>query len=105
MANRELIHIGTSGWHYEHWKGPFYPEGLSKQAFLDYYADQFHTVEINNSFYRLPSERALIRWRDAVPPGFVFAVKASRYITHMKKLKDPEEPVSIFLERISILGE
>ena len=105
MAKRELIHIGTSGWHYEHWKGPFYPEDLSKQDFLDYYAEHFHTVEINNSFYQLPSEKALIRWRDSVPPGFIFAVKASRYITHMKKLKDPEEPVSVFLERISILGE
>ena len=105
MAKRELIHIGTSGWHYEHWKGPFYPEGLSNQDFLNYYADHFHTVEINNSFYQLPSEKALIRWRDAVPSGFIFAVKASRYITHMKKLKDPEEPVSIFLKRISILGE
>jgi uncharacterized protein YecE (DUF72 family) len=105
MAKRERIQIGTSGWHYEHWKGPFYPEDLSKQAFLDYYAEHFHTVEINNSFYQLPSEKALIRWRDSVPPGFIFAVKASRYITHMKKLKDPEEAVSIFLERISILGE
>ena len=105
MAKRELIHIGTSGWYYEHWKGPFYPESISKQDFLNYYADHFHTVEINNSFYQLPSEKALIRWKKAVPPGFVFAVKASRYITHMKKLKNPEESVSVFLERISILGE
>ena len=105
MKERKLIHIGTSGWHYQHWKGPFYPEDLRKREFLNYYADRFHTVEINNSFYQLPKEKTLIRWHNNVPSGFAFAVKASRYITHMKKLKDPEEPVSNFLGRMEKLGD
>ena len=100
-----VIHIGTSGWHYRHWKGPFYPEDLSEKDCLAYYAEHFPTVEINNSFYQLPKEKTLLRWRNNVPSGFVFAVKASRYITHMKKLKDPEEPVSNFLRRIGKLGD
>jgi uncharacterized protein YecE (DUF72 family) len=105
MKEPGLIHIGTSGWHYKHWQGPFYPDDIPKRGFLDYYAERFHTVEINNSFYQLPKEKTLIRWRNTVPSGFVFAVKASRYITHMKKLKDPEEPVSNFLGRIGKLGD
>ena len=105
MGEREIIHIGTSGWHYQHWKRPFYPNGLPMRRFLGHYAKHFHTVEINNSFYKLPDEKTLARWRNAVPLGFVFAVKASRYITHMKKLKDPEEPVSNFLGRMGGLGD
>jgi uncharacterized protein YecE (DUF72 family) len=105
MREPGLIHVGTSGWHYKHWQGPFYPDDIPKSDFLDYYADRFHTVEINNSFYRLPEEETLIRWRNTVPSKFVFAVKASRYITHMKKLKDPQEPVSNFLGRIDELGD
>jgi uncharacterized protein YecE (DUF72 family) len=99
------IHIGTSGWHYSHWIGPFYPEDLSKCDFLSYYADRFHTVEINNSFYRLPTKETLTEWRGMVQPGFIFAVKGSRYITHMKKLKDPLGPVHEFLERIDTLED
>lgn len=105
MAKRAGIHIGTSGWHYPHWSGPFYPEDLRKSAFLTYYAGRFHTVEVNNTFYRLPSKKALAEWRTSVQPGFVFAVKGSRYITHMKKLNDPRGPVEQFLERISILQD
>jgi uncharacterized protein YecE (DUF72 family) len=99
------IHIGTSGWHYGHWRGPFYPDELGAEGFLAYYAERFHTVEINNSFYQLPSESTLGKWRDAVPQGFLFAVKGSRFITHMKKLKDPARSLAPFLERVAVLGE
>jgi uncharacterized protein YecE (DUF72 family) len=97
-------YIGTSGWHYDHWKGPFYPPGLPDKAFLEYYADHFGTAEVNNSFYRLPEKETLVRWRNAVPEGFVFSIKASRYLTHMKKLKDPREPLERLLDRVSVLG-
>ena len=105
MNNSGLVHIGTSGWHYDHWRGPFYPEDLTPKAFLTFYQQRFHTVEINNSFYQLPSEKTLVDWRESVPPGFIFAVKGSRYITHMKKLKDPGQSVPPLLERIQSLGD
>jgi uncharacterized protein YecE (DUF72 family) len=98
-------YIGTSGWHYDHWAGPFYPSGLPGEAFLEYYAECFGTAEINNSFYRLPEKETFLRWREAVPEGFVFSVKASRYLTHMKKLKDPREPLEKLLKRVSVLEE
>ena len=94
MNDKNLIHIGTSGWHYDHWRCPFYPENLAAGEFLKFYQEKFQTVEINNSFYRLPSEKALMEWRQNVPPGFIFAVKGSRYITHMKKLLDPEKSLA-----------
>jgi uncharacterized protein YecE (DUF72 family) len=97
-------YIGTSGWHYDHWVGTFYPRDLPDEAFLEYYAGYFESTEINNSFYRLPEKKTLIRWRYAVPEGFVFSVKASRYLTHMKKLKDPREPVERLFDRVSVLG-
>ena len=85
------IHIGTSGWHYKHWLGGvFYPEGTSGAEMLEFYARHFDTVEINNSFYRLPTAKTFDAWRESSPKKFCFAVKASRFITHMKKLKDPE---------------
>lgn len=105
MTRTGTIHIGTSGWHYDHWLGPFYPATLAKADFLSYYQQKFHTVEINNSFYQLPKEKTLTAWRESVPEGFIFAVKASRYITHMKKLKDPEQSVEVFLARIKVLGD
>uniref|UniRef100_A0A7V6DP05 DUF72 domain-containing protein n=1 Tax=Desulfobacca acetoxidans TaxID=60893 RepID=A0A7V6DP05_9BACT len=105
MNNTGLIHIGTSGWHYDHWRGPFYPENLAKADFLEFYRQKFHTVEINNSFYRLPSEKALIDWRESVPAGFIYAVKGSRFITHMKKLQDPAKSLAPFLERVQLLGD
>jgi len=105
MEGRTFIHIGTSGWHYDHWRGPFYPQDLSAKAYLEYYMERFHTVEINNSFYQLPKEETLAVWRDTVPSGFIFTVKGSRYITHMKKLKDPEGAVALFLERVEVLGD
>ena len=99
------IHIGTSGWHYNHWRGRFYPETLGSEGFLEFYARHFHTVEINNSFYQLPTARALSAWRDGVPPGFIFALKGSRFITHMKKLQDPERSLAPFLERAALLKD
>ena len=81
--------IGTSGWHYKHWLGVFYPAGTRTSEMFKFYARYFNTVEINNSFYRLPSAETFDAWRDSSPRGFCYAVKASRFITHMKKLKDP----------------
>ncbi len=98
------VHIGTSGWHYKHWLGRFYPEKLAASRMLQHYVNHFDTVELNNSFYRLPSETAFQDWRDSTPAGFRFAVKASRFITHMKKLKDPEPALENFLPRAELLG-
>jgi uncharacterized protein YecE (DUF72 family) len=98
------IHIGTSGWHYDHWQGTFYPEDMGSDAWLSYYTDHFQTVEINNTFYQLPSEKTFTQWRDSVPDAFLFAVKANRYITHMKKLKDPQEALDNFMRGASRLG-
>ena len=97
--------IGTSGWSYPHWQGRFYPEGTPTRGQLAYYAGLFKTVEINSSFYRLPSVETLRGWADHTTPGFVFACKASQYITHRKKLKDPSESLAPFLQRIAVLGE
>lgn len=105
MAQSDNIHIGTSGWHYKDWEGRFYPEDLPKNDSLAYYAEHFHTLEINNSFYQLPKTETLTMWRKAVPSGFLFAVKASRYITHMKKLKDAEAALTTFLNRVDVLGD
>lgn len=95
--------IGTSGWHYEHWRGLFYPEELAKRQWLDFYAQHFKTVELNNSFYRLPSEQAFVSWRESTPRDFLFAVKVSRFITHIKRLRNAEEPLRTFLSRASFL--
>jgi len=97
------IHIGTSGWAYDHWLGVFYPHSLNKKEMFDFYTSRFGTVEINNSFYHLPSQKTLETWRDTSPKDFMFSVKASRYITHMKKLKNPGEALRTFLDRISVL--
>jgi len=99
------LFIGTSGWHYDHWKGPFYPRDIQSDDMLSFYTQQFLTVEINNSFYQLPDKGTFENWRDNTPGGFRFAVKASRYITHMKKLKDPRQPVSDFMDHAQHLDE
>ena len=96
---------GTSGWHYPHWKDIFYPTGLKQADWLSFFAGHFDTVEINNSFYRLPSREVFAGWAEGVPDGFLFAVKASRYITHNKKLTDPAEPLSRFMKSSSGLGK
>lgn len=98
-------HIGTSGWHYEHWRGRFYPEQLPKAKWLGFYADHFNTVELNNSFYRLPSENAFTNWYGKSPANFVFAVKVSRYVTHIKRLKNTEEAIERFTSRAKSLKD
>ncbi|AGA89034.1 hypothetical protein Thimo_0159 [Thioflavicoccus mobilis 8321] len=98
-------HIGTSGWSYDHWVGPFYPADLPAEGRLAHYARRLASVEINGSFYGQPSPETLEGWQQVVPEDFVFAAKASRYITHMKKFKDPEPGVSRFLERMQRLGD
>ncbi len=96
--------IGCSGWAYRDWKGPFYPADLKDAARLAYYETQFSTVEINASFYRLPSEVAVAAWAAAAPKGFVYAWKASRYITHNKKLKDCQDSIELVFGRMAPLG-
>jgi uncharacterized protein YecE (DUF72 family) len=98
------IRIGTSGWHYSHWKGPFYPERCPASKMLEFYLRHFDTVEINNSFYKLPSEENFESWRDSTPPRFLFALKGSRFITHNKKLNEPEQALDNFLPRTARLG-
>jgi len=100
MAN---IRIGTSGWHYKHWVGKFYPEKFTASRMLAYYCDRFDTVEINNSFYMLPKIETLSAWREATPRNFEFAIKASRFLTHNKKLKEPENALHNFLPRAEAL--
>lgn len=98
-------YIGTSGWHYDHWRRRFYPEKLAKAKWLEFYARHFATVELNNSFYRLPSKKSFAEWHDSTPGDFIFTVKVSRFITHIKRLKNSEEAVENFMNRASILGE
>lgn len=100
MAN---AYVGTSGWHYDDWRGPFYPNDTRPADFLSYYAGYFRAVEINNTFYNLPKPETLKTWRSQVPKSFVFACKASRFITHMKKLKDPKESTRKFFDVVKAL--
>ena len=97
--------VGTSGWHYDHWRGRFYPQELIKAKWLEFYASHFATVELNNSFYRLPSEAAFATWYKSSPANFIFAVKVSRYITHIKRLRNIGDTVERFIARAKILGE
>ena len=99
------VRIGTSGWHYKHWVGPFYPADMRPPRMLRWYAERFDTVEINNSFYRLPAATAVETWCRETPPDFCFAVKASRYITHNRKLKDPESATEKFISLVEKLGK
>jgi len=104
MKCSDRIHIGTAGWHYQHWKGPFYPAEMPSEDFLGFYLNRFHCVEINHSFYRLPKPETLKNWREQTPTNFIFTVKASRYITHMKKLKDPQRSLPPLLDTVKALG-
>jgi uncharacterized protein YecE (DUF72 family) len=97
--------VGTSGWQYDDWRGRLYPRGLAPRGWLERYAECFETVESNNAFYRLPSVDTFASWRERTPPGFVMAVKASRFLTHMKRLKDPREPVERLLDAAQGLGD
>ena len=97
------IRIGTSGWYYDHWKERFYPAGLPKSKWFEHYAEHFDTVEINNTFYHLPKAQSVQRWHQLAPKGFLYAVKANRYITHIKRLKDTSEELKRFFERVALL--
>jgi uncharacterized protein YecE (DUF72 family) len=96
--------IGTSGWQYRDWRGPFYPEKLPQRLWLEHYAGVFDTVEVNNAFYRLPTRAVFEGWRERTPADFVIAVKVSRYLTHIKRLREPAEPVARFVDRAGGLG-
>ncbi|WP_066928310.1 DUF72 domain-containing protein [Streptomyces sp. NBRC 110611] len=96
--------VGTSGWQYKDWRGLLYPEDRPQRLWLEEYARQFATVESNAAFYRLPEEKTFADWRDRTPEGFVIAVKASRYLTHIKRLRDPQEPVRRLLSHAAALG-
>ena len=97
------IRIGTSGWHYDDWKERFYPAKLPKRRWFEHYSKQFDTVEINNTFYQLPKKETFENWHKQAPHNFLFTVKANRYITHIKRLKDPVETLERFFERANLL--
>jgi uncharacterized protein YecE (DUF72 family) len=99
------VRIGCSGWNYKHWRERFYPKGLPTSRWFEFYAGHFDTVEINNSFYRLPPPETFDKWRKQAPPGFCYAVKANRFITQAKKLLDPEEPLERMMTSVSRLDD
>jgi uncharacterized protein YecE (DUF72 family) len=100
-----VILVGTSGWQYADWRGRFYPERLPQRLWLEHYAAAFATVEVNNAFYRLPERTTFAAWRERTPADFVVTVKMSRYLTHIKRLREPDEPVARFLGRARALGD
>jgi uncharacterized protein YecE (DUF72 family) len=101
-----VILIGTSGWSYRHWSGgAFYPKGLASGEWLEYYTRRFATVELNASFYRLPREEMVDHWRQVAPPGFSFSAKGSRLITHARRLRECDDSVRTFMERLGGLGD
>src|SRR5215211_4588426 len=99
------VRVGCSGWNYDDWRGRLYPEGLGRARWLGRYAEQFDTVEVNSTFYRLASRDAVSRWVADTPDGFVFAVKASRYLTHVRRLREIEQGIHRYYERIMPLVE
>ncbi len=101
----EQLRIGTSGWIYKHWKGLFYPGDLAQKSWLEFYARHFDTVEINATFYRLPKPSTFESWYNRTPEGFLWAVKASKFITHTKRLKGCEEPIQRFYNSVEPLRE
>jgi uncharacterized protein YecE (DUF72 family) len=104
MRRAARIRIGCSGWQYRHWRGCFYPPELSQTRWFAHYALHFDTVEINNTFYRLPEAATFDKWRERAPRHFLYSVKASRFLTHMKKLKDPHDPLVRLFDRAQHLG-
>ena len=99
------LHVGTSGWSYKEWKGSFYPADLAADDMLRFYATRLSTVEINNSFYRIPKEKVLLEWANQVPPGFRFVLKASRRITHINRLANEDGSLEYFMRTVNVLGE
>jgi uncharacterized protein YecE (DUF72 family) len=104
-TQRASVRIGCSGWNYKHWRETFYPKGMPARRWFEFYAEHFDTVEINNSFYRLPAPETFEKWRDQAPDGFCYAVKANRFITQAKKLLDPEEPLERMMTATRHLGD
>lgn len=102
---KHAIHIGTSGWSYKNWSGFFYPQGLAAKNQFSYYVQHFNTVEINNSFYGLPTKETFRKWNETTPDDFVYAIKASRTITHMKRLHDPAGNLELLLGNAVFLGK
>lgn len=100
----QKVHIGTSGWHYKHWVGPFYPESTKSEAFMAFYEQFFQTVELNNSFYHIPPAKTFEKWARSSPDDFIFSVKANRHITHLKKLKS-SDTLSYFMQQANALKE
>ena len=100
-----MIYLGTSGWNYKHWRETFYPKGLPQSRWLEFYAERFQTVELNNSFYRLPKPEQFASWRDRSPRDFIFTVKMSRFLTHIRRLREPQEPVERFMTSVRPLGK
>jgi uncharacterized protein YecE (DUF72 family) len=98
------LYLGTSGYQYDHWRGVFYPAQLPKSQWFNFYTRHFKTVEINNTFYRLAAPPVFDAWRAAAPAGFIYALKFSRYGSHRKKLKDPRQPIRLFMDRARRLG-
>ncbi|TDU74277.1 DUF72 domain-containing protein [Streptomyces sp. KS 21] len=99
------VRVGTSGWQYRDWAGVLYPPDRPQRLWLEVYAEHFATVESNNAFYKLPSAETFAQWRERTPRGFVMAVKASRYLTHIKRLHDPKEPVHRLMTHAAALGD
>jgi uncharacterized protein YecE (DUF72 family) len=97
------VRVGCSGWNYDDWRGLLYPQGVGKPRWLELYAERFDTVEVNSTFYRLASRQAVQRWVDSTPPGFLFSVKASRYLTHVRRLREVSEGVARFLDPLGPL--
>src|SRR5215208_6800903 len=102
-SSRHPVRVGCSGWNYDDWRGRLYPEGLAESRWLTRYAELFDTVEVNSTFYRLASRDAVARWVEETPDGFLFAAKASRYLTHVRRLRDIGEGIERYYERIEPL--
>jgi uncharacterized protein YecE (DUF72 family) len=99
------VHVGTCGWQYRDWRGRFYPEDLPQRDWLAHYSARFQTVEVDNTFYRLPAAEVFAAWRERTPADFCMALKTSRFLTHVKRLRDAREPVQLFMERATKLGD
>lgn len=103
MSKKSIIHIGTSGWSYDHWKGTFYPKEIKSDQRLHFYGQHFSTIEVNSTFYHLPKEETITNWGHQVPKKFIFSIKASQYITHLTRLGDPSKTLPLFFERLHFL--
>jgi uncharacterized protein YecE (DUF72 family) len=101
----QKIHVGTMGWSYDFWKESFYPKNLASRDFLAYYATRFNTVEVDSTFYRIPRRQTVADWKEQTPAGFLFSLKFPRQITHVKMLKDCQDEVAVFLDRVGVLQE